>query len=202
MNYAFAPEFQELGQTSGEQPAYHGQATLTTMPIRASRLLRFESQSGFWKPHSYVPKWALFQRRLGGRIALISELAYRGGILVVYNLHLESRSGGRIQYQQLQEVLRDAQRYPPETPVIVAGDLNTKYRESAKEIMQLMRDSGYESAFGDRQERTHWLVGNLDWIFVRGPIRITSGKVHRDIHGSDHFAVSARLMPAGHVAER
>src|SRR5436305_7748036 len=61
MNYAFAPEFQELGQSSSDQPAYHGQATLTSLPMRSTRILRFETQSGFWKPRGYLPKWGLFQ---------------------------------------------------------------------------------------------------------------------------------------------
>ena len=202
LNYAFATEFQELGQSASERPAYHGQATLSSLPIRESRMLRFKAQSTFWKPRAYLPKWALFQRRLGGRIALVSDLDYKGQTLVVYNLHLESRSAGEIQYQQLQEVLKDTERYPKDTPIVIAGDLNTKYAHSTKEVMKLMRDSGYESAFGDRQERTHWLVGDLDWIFTRGPIRISDGIVHRDLHGSDHFAVSARITPAHQVARQ
>jgi hypothetical protein len=59
-------------------------------------MLRFESQSGFWKPHAYVPPGALFQRRLGRRVALITELEFEHRTPVVYNLRLESRGGGRI----------------------------------------------------------------------------------------------------------
>jgi hypothetical protein len=43
LNFAFAPEFQELGQSSAEQPAYHGNAILTSLPIRSTRMLRLES---------------------------------------------------------------------------------------------------------------------------------------------------------------
>lgn len=202
MNYVFAPEFQELGQGSSDRPAYHGQAILTTLPVRSSRILRFQTQSTFWKPKPFLPKWALFQRRLGGRIALITELSYAGKMLVVYNLHLESRSGGRIQYAQMQEVLRDAARYPKNTPIIIAGDLNTKYAHSTEEISQLMRDSGYQSAFGDRHERTHVIVGDLDWIFTRGPVRISDGRVLRDLHGSDHYPIAAELRPTYRVAQK
>jgi endonuclease/exonuclease/phosphatase family metal-dependent hydrolase len=132
----------------------------------------------------------------------VTELDYGGKTLVVYNLHLESRSGGSIQYQQLQETLKNADRYPRDTPVIIAGDLNTKYAHSSREVMQLMRDSGYESAFGDRQQRTHIIVGNLDWIFTRGPIRISNGTVVRDLHGSDHYAVSAVITPSYRLAHK
>jgi len=194
MNFAFAPEFQELGQSSSDQPAFHGQAILTSLPIRSSRLLRFELQSGFWKPQPFLPKWALFQRRLGGRVALISELEFNNGILVVYNLHLESRSGGRIQYAQLKEVLKDTEKYPRDTPIIIAGDFNTKYPHSIGEVTKLMRDSGYESALGERHARTHVIIGDLDWIFARSPIALSGGKVLKELHGSDHFAVSAQVI--------
>ncbi len=50
MNYVFAPEFLELGQGTAEDPAYHGQALLTTLAVHASRMIRFQHQSGWWKP--------------------------------------------------------------------------------------------------------------------------------------------------------
>ena len=73
---------------------------------------------------------------------------------------------------QLDEVLADAQQYPPTTPVIVAGD---------------------RSCFGERRIRTHILIGALDWIFVRGPVACEGAEVHRDLHASDHFPISAQL---------
>jgi hypothetical protein len=56
-----------------------------------------------------------------------------------------------------------------------------------------MRDAGYQSAFGDQHVRTHVIVGDLDWIFARGPVRLSDAKVHREMPGSDQWAVSARL---------
>src|ERR1700685_81133 len=104
MNYVFAPEFQELSQGTPQSPAYHGQALLTKLPIRSSRMLRFTHQSGFWKPrrllNSSLPLW---QRREGGRIALITELDNGGKPLVIYNLHLESRGNDQLRLAQLQK---------------------------------------------------------------------------------------------------
>lgn len=75
MNYAFAPEFQELSQATSAGPAYHGQAILASLPIRSSRILRLKNQSGFWKPRPLlISSVAIFQRREGGRIAQIAEL--------------------------------------------------------------------------------------------------------------------------------
>ncbi len=51
MNYAFAPAFQELSQSTEAGAAYIGQATLTRLPIRSARILPFKHHSGVLKPH-------------------------------------------------------------------------------------------------------------------------------------------------------
>ncbi len=192
MNYVFAPEFEELSQGTPENPAYHGQALLTKLPIRSSRMLRFTHQSGFWKPrhllNSSLPLW---QRREGGRIALITELDNGGKPLVVYDLHLESRGNDQLRLAQLEEVLADAQRYPPETSVIIAGDLNTKPPRSA--LVPRLRQAGYRNAFGDRHVRTHLIIGALDFVFVRGPIELGEANVVRGVDGSDHFPITVAV---------
>ncbi len=192
MNYVFAPEFVELSQSTEDGSAYHGQATLSRLPIRASRILRFVHQSGFWKPRPLlVSSLPLFQRREGGRIALVTELDNGGRTLVIYNLHLESRGSEQGRLLQLEEVLADAERYPPETPVIVAGDLNTKTRRSP--VVPRLRQAGYRSAFGERKVRTHVIIGALDWIFARGPVQLQEAQVIRGAHASDHFPISAEV---------
>ncbi len=188
MNYVFAPEFQELGQGTAEDPAYHGQALLTTLQVRSSRMIRFEHQSGFWKPRrllaSSVP---LLQRREGGRVALVAELDNGGKLLVVYDLHLESKGTEQLRLQQLEEVLEDAKRYPSDTPVIIAGDLNTLSFHSR--LIPRLRQAGFRNALGDRRIRTHVIVGALDWFFVRGSIEYEHQQVLR-VPGSDHFPIS------------
>jgi endonuclease/exonuclease/phosphatase family metal-dependent hydrolase len=201
LNMAYGIEFEELSQEQNGEAAYIGQATLTRLPIRSARVLRFQSQSGFWKPRAWIPSsLPLMQRRAGGRIALVTELEFRGRLLVVYNVHLESRSYGRIQQEQLDEIVKDANRYGPATPVVLGGDLNTKYFPSIF-LRKLERD-GFRSALGERIERTHRIAMALDWIFVRGPLRIENGQVRRDLKGSDHFPVYAHLAPAPAVQAR
>jgi endonuclease/exonuclease/phosphatase family metal-dependent hydrolase len=192
MNYAFAPEFEELSQSTDEGAAYHGQATLSTLPIRSSRILRFSHQSGFWKPNPLlISALPILQRRKGGRIALVTELDNEGQTVVVYNLHLESRGSEQGRLLQLNEVLADAERYPAETPVIVAGDLNTKVRNSP--VIPRLEEAGYRSAFGDRKVRTHIIIGALDWIFARGPIQFEDPQVFPEAHASDHFPISVSV---------
>lgn len=192
LNFAYGIEFEELSQERGGH-AFIGQATLSRLPIRKSRILRFREQSGFWKPHSWMPSSIpLMQRRLGSRIALVTEFKWRDRLLVVYNAHLESRSLGRIQAQQLDEILADLKQYPRDTDVIVGGDLNTKY--SASSILHKMEREGFHSVTGERIERTHVIAMALDWIFIRGGLKIQNGGVRRDFKGSDHYPVYAELL--------
>jgi endonuclease/exonuclease/phosphatase family metal-dependent hydrolase len=77
MNYVFGREFQELTQGSRNAPAYRGQATLSRWRLGNARVIRFRSQSSFWRP-----RW--FQERIGGRIALVTEVEMRGLGVAVY----------------------------------------------------------------------------------------------------------------------
>ncbi len=133
----------------------------------------------------------LLQRRKGGRIGLVTELMNGDQLLVVYNLHLESRGDEQLRLLQLNEVLEDAKRYSPETSVIIAGDLNTKFRHSP--VIPRLREAGYRSAFGEREVRTHVIVGALDWVFVRGKIEFEDPRVLRGLHASDHDAIAVAL---------
>jgi endonuclease/exonuclease/phosphatase family metal-dependent hydrolase len=191
MNYVFAPEFQELGQGTVDEPAYHGQAVLTKLPVRAARIIRFQHQSGWWKPRrlllSSVP---LLQRRQGGRIALVAELDHGGQPLVVYDLHLESKGTEELRLEQIEEVLSDAQRYPAQTPIIIAGDLNTFFPHSR--LIPRLEQAGFRNVLGQRRVKTHVLLGELDWIFVRGSLQYEGAKVLH-VPGSDHFPIDVTV---------
>jgi endonuclease/exonuclease/phosphatase family metal-dependent hydrolase len=192
LNLSYGVEFEELGQESNGR-AVTGQATLTRLPIRQSRILRFQTQSGWWKPRSWLPSSVPFlQRRLGSRIALVTELEFADDLLVVYNVHLESRSFGGIQMAQLDEILADLKRYPPNTPAIIGGDLNTKYFPSI--FLHKLENAGFRSATGEHIERTHTIVMALDWIFAQGPVALKEGRVRRDLRGSDHYPIYAELV--------
>ena len=192
-NYSFGTEFQELSQGVDSNPAYHGQATLSRWPIVNSRIIRFQRQSSWWKPHGVIPNVAFFQRRLGGRIALVTDLSVNGIPVVVYNLHLESRSGGSIQGAQLNEVLADLKNnYAPGTAAIIGGDLNSKYNPSS--VRHYLEKQGFQSVLGDHLARTHVIMGYLDWIFYRGPWKVEEGTVVRGSHASDHDPIIAELI--------
>lgn len=194
LNLAYGVEFEELSQETGGKPAYIGQATLTGLPITRARVLRFATQSGFWKPREWIPSTLpLLQRRNGGRIALITELSFHGHLLVVYNVHLESRSLGDLQTRQLEEVLSDLKRYPPDAAVVLGGDFNSKYHPAT--LLRRLEQQGFRSVTGEHIERTHAIAMALDWIFIRGPLTAENGSVQREVKGSDHYPIVALLRP-------
>jgi endonuclease/exonuclease/phosphatase family metal-dependent hydrolase len=194
----FAPAFREISQDSGDGEAWNGQGLLSRVRIKSVRTLPFRAQTGFWKPRPWIPEWRIMQRRQGGRVAQISELDVHGSTLVVYNLHLESRSG-RTRLAQLNETLQDAARYGAGIPVVIAGDLNTQFRIAP--YLDALRAAGFRNCFGHDRPRTHRLYGRVDWIFVRGPVTCSEAAVHRDVKASDHYPITAVLKLGSSQAE-
>jgi endonuclease/exonuclease/phosphatase family metal-dependent hydrolase len=197
MNYVFGREFEELVQGSKNSPAYHGQATLSKWPILNPRLIRFSKQSHFWQPHWFLPKIEPFQERRGGRIALVAQISVAGRKLVTYNLHLESRGTDALRISQLEEVLADATRCDAECPVIVAGDLNLD--ASTEPVALTLARAGFQDAVASPRIPTtpaHGLLAGrrrIDWAFIRGPLRPSSGQVHGNVKASDHYPISFML---------
>ena len=196
MNYVFGLEFQELTQGSKASPAYHGQATLSRWPLSNSRIIRFQKQSNFWRPHWFLPDVPPFQERLGGRLALVSEVNLAGKTIVTYNLHLESKGDDQLRRSQLGEVLNDAGRYSWRTPIVLAGDFNLDV--SGPPAASALRRAEFQDAFANHRTPTtpgsfleHGRI--IDWIFTRGPIRAGQPQAHRSVSASDHYPLSMDL---------
>lgn len=197
LNYVFGREFVELTQGSKASPAYHGQATLSRWKISNSRIIRFERQSDFWKPRWYKPKLEAFQERLGGRLALFSQIDIQGLPIVTYNVHLESRSDDDLRLNQLNEVLRDAKTFEPARALIVAGDLNLN--ASTPQVSELLTRAGFRDAAPTARVATtpHRRLlepgRHIDWAFVRGSSQPYAGKVLKSIKASDHYPITFEL---------
>ena len=196
MNYVFGREFQELTQGSKTSPAYHGQATLSRWPLSNSRIIRFQKQSNFWRPHWFLPDIAPFQERLGGRLALVSEVDIAGKTIVGYNLHLESRGDNPLRCSQLDEALDDTQRYSWNTPILLAGDFNLDVSQTPAATS--ISRAQFQNAFANQHVPTtpgsfleHGRI--IDWIFTRGRVRVSQPQVHRSVSASDHYPLSASL---------
>jgi endonuclease/exonuclease/phosphatase family metal-dependent hydrolase len=158
---------------------------LANWPVAEARVIYFKQQSMHWQPRWFMPDWAVFQRRLGGRLALVVNF----GRMVVYNVHLESRASEEMRRSQIEEVIADARRYPATTPIIVAGDMNT--RVANPPVAAALVAAGFRQALGGEITTTHKTA--LDWIFIRGGVSHSDGRIHRDVRASDHFPLSLRL---------
>jgi len=194
MNYVFGREFEELTQGSRTSPAYHGQATLSRYGLMNPRVIRFRLQSSFWRPRWFLPRIEPFQERIGGRIALVADISHGDQCLTVYNLHLESQGNSDLRHAQLEEVLLDAAKFAPQSPVLVAGDLN--FDASSALPAGATERLGFRSAIDLPSPHTTPARGlfqrarSIDWAFLSGPIEAGRGLVHGDIKASDHYPIS------------
>lgn len=196
MNYAFGIEFEELSQGSQASPAYHGQATLSVLPLSDCRIVRFRKQSRFWHPYWWIPRLPTFQRRVGGRMALLSHVSVGKTTLAVYNLHLESRSAN-VRRAQLAELINDASGNGFEKPAILAGDFNLNVTEGA--VASAIERAHFDNPFDHRyvptvRSRSLDRGIAIDWILVRGPVRPTAVRVHSSVSASDHYPLSVTLQ--------
>lgn len=195
MNYAWGIEFQELAQGRKKIPAFTGQALLSRLPIIRSRILRFRNQLYNWGPR-WKPRLASLQPRQGGRMALVSEFEWNGRACVIYNLHLESQASDKGRVKQIREILDDMiAHYPAETPVILAGDLNTR-KGARSPVLQLLREARFQDALAAYSGPLGTKVGaksqsKKDWIFVRH-LRCQEGSI-ANIVASDHYPLTVRL---------
>lgn len=191
-NYVFGVEFEELSQGSKTDRAFHGQAVLARWRIDQAKTLRFKRQSDVWRPRWFLPRWPAFQPRTGGRMALIAEVMMGRTKLVVYDVHLESQGDDDLRLSQLSEIVHDSNRYSMDTPIVIAGDLNT--RNAPSPLQHYLLASGFQDACDSRYCRGTKPSGETrDWIFTRGPVTCSGTTVHHEITASDHFPVSTNL---------
>jgi endonuclease/exonuclease/phosphatase family metal-dependent hydrolase len=197
MNYVFGREFQELTQGRPSSPAYHGQATLSLWTLRNARVIRFRRQSDFWRPRWFKPRTSLFQERLGGRIALVTEVQVQRRKLAVYNLHLESRGDEDLRLAQLEEAIRHAALYTGGMPALLAGDLNFDVSHAAP--ASALSHLGFRNALELPSPHTTTPRGlfrrprKIDWAYVLGPVEPLQGRVHTSVQASDHYPISFTL---------
>jgi endonuclease/exonuclease/phosphatase family metal-dependent hydrolase len=187
LNWVFAGEFQEIGQSRRNIPALTGQAVLSRYPIHNAFALPFENQARL--------RWSLdpLQPRRGGRMALRAE---SGGVLV-YNAHIESARDDRFRHKQVDEVLVD--RLDPDRadrPVVFAGDFNTGNVPDKSPIVRRLIDEGFVDALGAPETLRRTSVNHphpLDWIFIRN-MAAQEGRVIDVPKASDHFPLEAAVQ--------
>jgi endonuclease/exonuclease/phosphatase family metal-dependent hydrolase len=186
LNWVFAGEFQEIGQSRRGIPALTGQALLSRYPIHNPLVLPFENQARL--------RWRLdpFQPRRGGRMALRAESS---GVLL-YNAHIESAKNNTFRHKQVDEVLSNyLESERAGHPVVFAGDFNTAKVSEKSPIVQRLNEKGFVDALGPdvslRRTSIHHTYP-LDWIFVRN-MTPQFGRVITVPKASDHFPLEASV---------
>jgi endonuclease/exonuclease/phosphatase family metal-dependent hydrolase len=139
----------------------------------------------------------MFQERLGGRIALVTEVEVQRERLSVYNLHLESRGDEDLRSAQLDEAIDDAAKRAGRVPTLLAGDLNFDVSHAAP--ARALDHGGFRNALGLPSPHTTTPRGlfrqrrRIDWAYVSGPVEPILGRVHDTVNASDHYPISFTL---------
>lgn len=133
MAYAYGVEFFEMAlggpiersfcTDSVNAAGWHGNAILSCVPFQALHLIRLPEQ-GFWfdagrgggNPH---------EPRIGTRMAIAAILPTEAGPICAVSTHLESNADAGYRAVQMQVLLDEVDRFAPDMPVLIGGDLNT-----------------------------------------------------------------------------
>lgn len=199
-NFVFGVEFEELAQGRSGQAAFHGQAVISRFPISRARVLRFRHQLHNWGPR-WMPRWSWLQPRRGGRMALVVEIQRARETCVIYNTHLESKASDAGRTKQILEILDDIdQHYGLDTPIIIAGDLNTR-KGADSPVLKQLETRGFRDVFQNSEGLLHTKVRSnrrKDWIFLRHLQFLNAGISKLTI--SDHYPLLVRVT-ASHLPD-
>ena len=196
LGHVYGVEFVELGlgdaretrEHAGEvnRAGLHGNAVLSRFPITAAALVPLDD-GGRWFGSAAQPD----QRRVGGRNAVVAELATPSGSIVAVSVHLESRSDAEQRHAQMERLLAEVDRRAGDRPVVLGGDLNVfeLTRRGLDDATMTTRPESVEPAFAAARNRGYaWTDANrpgvttrfhpwepadgerlrIDWLFVRG----------------------------------
>lgn len=127
-------------------------------------------------------------------MALAAELKWGETKLVLYNGCLEGQASDQDRALQVSEILDDLwSRYPPNTPVIIAGDFNAKERRGS-DVVRLLQAAGFSDVLSTAPG---WLSTSpkseqrLDWIFARS-LQSHDARIH-PLQISGHFPVTSTV---------
>ncbi|WP_037314082.1 endonuclease/exonuclease/phosphatase family protein [Ruegeria halocynthiae] len=190
MTYAFGVEFYELG-LGGESErhfcaddfnalGWHGNAILSSVPFQRTALIRLDDH-GHWfaaDARACDPD----QPRIGGRVAIAGIVATETGSLCVVSTHLESNADVPHRRHQFERLLDAVDRFAPDMPVIIGGDLNTgnhlppDFDWRRETLFDLAETRGYSWSFTAQGITTRPSLitphpdraMKLDWLAARG----------------------------------
>jgi endonuclease/exonuclease/phosphatase family metal-dependent hydrolase len=96
----------------------HGAGIVSARPLDRPEVVRLET-SGRWFDGAFG------ERRVGGRMAVMAELALAGSPVLLVCVHYESHTGPEDRLAQTRTLLDAIDRRPAGMPVLIGGDFNT-----------------------------------------------------------------------------
>lgn len=156
-----------IAEDDYNRQGWHGNALLSKAPITRAQMLRLDDH-GHWFAGQKVGDY-FGQPRVGGRMAILAEIATEQGPVVMVSSHLESTAGEQtIAYRdaQMVQIIEAAERFANGAPIVIGGDLNTGNNLSPKPDWQL------ETLFASAEQRGYHWRANAPGITTR-PSRIT-----------------------------
>lgn len=128
IGYAFGVEFVELGLGDARERAWHageenddglhGAAILSPHLLSRPALVRLD-RDGAWFDGGFD------ERRVGGRIAILSTLELEGGPVTLASVHFESHGDPTSRTVEMRSLLEAVEHYAPGQPALIGGDFNT-----------------------------------------------------------------------------
>jgi len=136
--YAFAVEFIELGLGDAREQGWHagednarglhGNGVLAKVPLARPAAIRLE-RTGRW----FVED--IYQKRVGGRIAVASEVAVDGARVAVAAVHFESHTDRADRGEQMRTLIAGMQAYAPNLPWLIGGDFNANSLDASSRAL-------------------------------------------------------------------
>ena len=134
MVYAYGVEFLELDLGGPSERrfckddfnalGFHGNAILSAVPFERVELLRLDDH-GHWFVVEEGGSHDADQPRLGGRMAILATVPTEKGPVCMVSTHLESNADAAHRLKQYKRLLDAVDRFAPDVPVLIGGDLNT-----------------------------------------------------------------------------
>lgn len=187
MNWLWAGEFQEIGESSGRRPALTGQAVLSRYPIEDPVVIPFAAQA--------MRRWRLspLQPRRGGRITL----RVRTADVLIYNAHLESWGSEKLRRKQLDEIVADQARGASDgIPVLIGGDFNNHRPMIRSSMFGRLTTASFADALGDADGRRTSVRHShpIDWLFTKNLTPREGQVADMNRHASDHYPLFVTLV--------
>lgn len=117
--YAFGVEFLELDETGeGENDVgFHGNAILARGALLRPTLVRLDRRGDWFDG-------ARGERRVGGRCAVLAQVATAGGAITFASAHLDSHGSREDRAAEMRALCDAIDAYDRAAPAVIGGDLN------------------------------------------------------------------------------